>query len=69
MNKHQYYLKNKDSILAKRAEYRKKNPEKIKDQKRKYYLNNSEIIKKKAASYRKLNPDKVKTSSANFEIF
>ena len=66
MNKRQYYLKNRDSILAKRAEYRKKNPKKIKDQKRKNYLNNAEAIKKKQSVYRKQNPDKVKISSTNY---
>ena len=57
MNKRQYYLKNRYSILSKGQNIeKKKRSKKIKDQKIEYYLNNSEVIKKKQTSYRKLNP-------------
>lgn len=45
-----HYAKHKEKVLAKAAEYRKKNPERVKEFKRKYYekLKNVTLIKESA---------------------
>ncbi len=44
-------------------EYRKKNPERVRQWKRKSYLRNRETVIQKSREYRQLNPDKVKPTT------
>lgn len=56
----QHYQKNKESILAKRHEYKKQNPEDIKVKYAKFYQENRENILAKRRERRKRNPEKYK---------
>jgi len=63
MSKRDYYLKNKEKILKARAEYRERNKEKIKEEKKQSYLKNKEKILKARAEYVDKNREKI--SAAN----
>lgn len=49
-----------------RKEYKKDNPDMIKEEKKKYYERNADKIKEKSKQYRKDNPDKIKQLNQSY---
>lgn len=54
----EWYLKNKKLTIQRAREWKKRNPEKVKELGRIYYKKNKEIMNKKATEWQKKNPDK-----------
>lgn len=81
--KHESYLRNRESHLAKCKEYRDKNPEKVSAVKKKcyhskkeqyaerskqYYLENREMVLKRSAEYRKANREKIRARDNAYKV-
>lgn len=60
-----HYQRNREECAAKRAAWRRDNPEKEAENKRRSYLKNQENNKAYAAAWRLANPEKVKAWAAN----
>ena len=82
MMKHESYLRNRESHLAKCKEYRDNNPEKVSDTKKRcyyakkeqyaankkaYYQKNRESILEKSAKYRVANKEKIRTRNLAYK--
>lgn len=63
---HRYYLDNKEKILAYSKMWRKKNPEKVKSQRRRWLIENKDRMRQWRKEHRKKNPEKVKISKKRY---
>lgn len=57
----------KKSIVKKTKAFRKKHPEKHREENRRYYLNNREKVKNYVNEWRRKNPEKVKKIYSNYQ--
>lgn len=62
----QYREKNKEHLRQYAINYRKENPEKVKQQNKDKYAKNSEYIKEYQKKYRRENPEKIKNLNCNY---